>query len=116
MQPGLQAVAEEDDGMYDEANDDEPVDDDEKALQEALALSMMPDAPEANAAVEEKPAAADPQPQPEVDIDADLMKDVIGDLGIDIDAGQLDEIMNEAKKENDAEKDKDKDKKDDSKK
>ena len=31
--------------MYDEANDDEPQDDDEKALQEALALSMLPEAP-----------------------------------------------------------------------
>jgi hypothetical protein len=102
--------------MYDDANDDDPQDDDEKALQEALALSMMPDAPEAQASSEQKPAevADNPQPQPEVDIDADLMKNVIGDLGIDIDPSQLDEIMNEAK--NDAEKEKDKEKEDQNKK
>jgi len=45
VQPGLQQVAEEDDGLYDEDNADEG-DDDEKALQEALALSMLPDAAE----------------------------------------------------------------------
>jgi hypothetical protein len=37
------------------------------------------------------------------------MKDVIGNLGIDIDEGQLDDIVNEAKN---AKKDKDKDKND----
>jgi hypothetical protein len=36
------------------------------------------------------------------------MKDVIGDLGINLDEGQLDDIVNEAKKDG-----KDKDKKDD---
>lgn len=30
--------------MYDDVNEDEPQDDDEKALQEALALSMAPPA------------------------------------------------------------------------
>jgi hypothetical protein len=34
-----------------------------------------------------------------VDIDADFMKDVIGDLGINLDDGQLDDIVNEAKKD-----------------
>ena len=43
VQPGLQGVAEEDDNMYDDDNNDDG-DDDEKALQEALALSMLPDA------------------------------------------------------------------------
>jgi hypothetical protein len=37
------------------------------------------------------------------------MKDVIGNLGIDIDEGQLDDIVNEAKN---AKKDKDRDKSD----
>ena len=77
-------MAEEDDGMYDDANDDEPVDDDEKALQEALALSMLPEE-EAEPKKEEKPKPAKAEPQPEVVIDADFFKDVIGDLGIDID-------------------------------
>lgn len=40
VQPGLQAAA-NDDNMYDDMN--EEGDDDEKALQEALALSMVPD-------------------------------------------------------------------------
>ena len=92
--------------MYDEANEDEPQDDDEKALQEALALSMMPDANEK--AAEVKPAAEkEKEKQPDVDIDEDFMKDVAGDLGIDMDQSQLADIMNEAKKEKD-----DKDKKD----
>ena len=39
--------------MDGDENEDEPQDDDEKALQEALALSMMPNAP----AAEDKEAA-----------------------------------------------------------
>jgi len=39
VQPGLQRVAEEDDGMY----SDDAADDDEAALKEALALSMLPE-------------------------------------------------------------------------
>jgi hypothetical protein len=70
--------------MYD---NDEPEDDDEKALREAIELSKNlagggpEDAqPQPAAKVEEKP--------PEnVDLDADVLKDVIGDLGIDLDDG-----------------------------
>lgn len=81
--------------MYDEGDED----DDEKALREALALSMVPDGlqnEEHRQVEEKKPEAAK---QPEIDIDANFMKDVIGDLGIDIDPNQLDDIMNEAKKD-----------------
>jgi len=90
--------------MYDEGNDDEPQDDDEKALAEALALSMVPDAnvEKVDGGGGEPPKAeAKPAPEeehPEVDIDANFMKDVIGDLGIDMDA---DDLINEAKKDND---------------
>ena len=41
------------------------------------------------------------------------MKDIVGDLGIDMDKKQLADLLNEAKKED---KDKEKDKKDDDKK
>ena len=85
VQPGLASVN-EDDNMYDE----DPVDDEEE-LQKALALSMVP-----NPNAEVKPQAAQPErleteanvPQTQeekVDIDANFMKDVIGELGIDID-------------------------------
>lgn len=102
-------MAEEDDNMYDEADGE---DDDEKALQEALALSMVPDA--AEAAQQEQQPVADPEPaqeekHPDVNIDADFMKGVIGDLGIDIDQSQLEEMVNEAKNDKDK-KDDDKDK------
>jgi hypothetical protein len=81
-------VAEEDDGMY----DDDPNDDAERELQEALALSMVPNsAPEARGEPDSTRAAnapkKDAQPvaeEPQVDIDENFMKDVIGDLGIDI--------------------------------
>ena len=53
----------------------------------------------------------EPEKKPEIDIDANFMKDVIADIGIDIDQSQLDEIVNEAKKDNQNEK-KDADKKD----
>lgn len=70
--------------MYDYA------DDEEKALQEALALSRAK--PETKQIVEEKP-----QPTTaDVDIDENFMKDVIGDLGIDVDAAQLEDIVNQA--------------------
>mmetsp|Transcript_3333 Transcript_3333/g.5531 ORF Transcript_3333/g.5531 Transcript_3333/m.5531 type:complete len:147 (-) Transcript_3333:230-670(-) len=49
VQPGLQAGADEDEGMY----DDDPADDNEKALREALALSMDPNANAAAQAKEE---------------------------------------------------------------
>jgi len=119
VQPGLQGVAEEDDNMYDDDNNEEG-DDDEKALQEALALSMVPDAAAAAGGEQPKPqaAAAEVQKEPDVDIDADFMKDVIGDLGIDMNANDLDDIMKEATNqapEKDADKDADKDKKDDKK-
>lgn len=98
--------------MYDE----DPVDDEEE-LQKALALSMVPD-PNAEA----KPQANPPErletepnvPQTaeeKVDIDANFMKDVIGELGIDIDQNQLDDIVNEAKKD-DKDKKKEEEKKD----
>ena len=72
--------------MYDEGNEDEPQDDDEKALQEALALSMQPN-PAGEKQEPAKPEAKQPEPAPaeNVDLDADLLKDVIGDLGIDLD-------------------------------
>jgi len=102
--------------MYDDANEDEPADDDEKALQEALALSMMPN-PDGKAAEAkpEQPAQENKDGQAagateNVDLDADLLKDVIGDLGIDLDEGQLEDIVNEATNKKDGE---DKDKKDD---
>lgn len=110
-------MAEEDDGMY----EDDPQDDDEKDLQEALALSMLPEGTGAaqndkgpNApAGEAKPAAAQ-QPPPQVEVDADLMKDVIGELGIELDDNQLAEMLDEAKNEVNK-KDEDKDKKDEKK-
>lgn len=118
VQPGLQGVAEEDDNMYDDDNNDDG-DDDEKALQEALALSMVPDAAAAAGGEQPKPQApAEVQKEPDVDIDADFMKDVIGDLGIDMNANDLDAIMKEATNqapEKDGDKDADKDKKDDKK-
>lgn len=100
--------------MYDDVNEDEPQDDDEKALQEALALSMMP-GPESKAA-EAKPDQAAKENKDgqgagateNVDLDADLLKDVIGDLGIDLDEGQLEDIVNEATNKKEGE---DKDKK-----
>jgi hypothetical protein len=63
---------------------DDAADDEEAALKEALALSMMPDKDKAEGEkkVENKPAT---EQKPEVDIDADFMKDVIGDLGIELD-------------------------------
>lgn len=78
--------------MYDEGNEDEPQDDDEKALQEALALSMLPDAEKAAGGKPEPgQEAKKPQPAPggteNVDLDTNLLKDVIGDLGIDLDEG-----------------------------
>lgn len=115
VQPGLQGVTEEDDNMYDDDNNDEG-DDDEKALQEALALSMVPDA---TAAAGEQPkpqaAAAEVAKEPDVDIDADLMKGIIDDLGIDMDAKDLGDFMKEAQNK-DGDKDKDADKKDEDKK
>lgn len=106
----MQQVAEEDDGLYDDDNNEDG-DDDEKALREALALSMMPDAAEKEKAPEVpvKPAE-EPVEAKDVDIDANFMKDVIGDLGIDIDPNDLDGIMDEAKKDADKQEDKDKDK------
>jgi len=101
--------------MYDDGNEDEPQDDDEKALQEALALSMLPN-PDGKAA-EAKPGAKAQENKEgqaaateNVDLDADLLKDVIGDLGIDLDEGQLEDIVNEATNKKEGE---DKDKKDD---
>ena len=85
VQPGL-APVNEDDNMYDE----DPVDDEEE-LQKALALSMVPDAngevkPQANQPERLDTEANVPQTAEEkVDIDANFMKDVIGELGIDID-------------------------------
>ena len=98
--------------MYDEDNNDE--DDDEKALQEALALSMVPDAV---AGEQPKPQApAEAQKEPDVDIDANFMNDVIADLGIDMNPNDLDEIMKEAKnKTTDKDDEKEADKKDEKK-
>jgi hypothetical protein len=69
------------------------------------------------AAAEDKPVASkEPEKQPEVAIDGNLMKDVIDELGLDIDKSALDDIMNEAQKDQDGDKDKDKDMKEDDKK
>ena len=98
---------------------DDAADDDDAALKEALALSMMPEKKD------EKPAENEPQKaegnqaqeqQPQVDIDANLLKDVIGDLGIELDPSQLDDIVNEAKTANKEGDNKDNDKKDEDKK
>lgn len=94
--------------MYDE----DPQDDDEKALAEALALSVLPQGGEESKPEAEK-AKEEVQQEPQVNIDANFMKDVIGDLGIDMDEAQLDDIVNEAKNAN---KDEEKDKKDGDKK
>ena len=101
--------------MYDE----DPNDDAERELQEALALSMVPNsAPEAKgepnstkmAGAPKKEGNQEPakEEQQDVEIDENFMKDVIGDLGIDINESQLNEIVNEAKKK-DEKKDGDKD-------
>ena len=102
------------DNMDGDENEDEPQDDDEKALQEALALSMMPNVP-GEEKKDDQPKKEEPKPkEPEnVDIDADMLKGVIDDLGIDIEENELDDIVNEAKKGED---EKDDDKKDDKKK
>lgn len=106
-QPGLSRVAEEDDGMYSDDGDEEA------ALKEALALSMMPDKKDgAQAEGENKTEAKqEEKAKPEVDIDTDMMKDVIGELGIQLDENALDDIVKEAKNEANKE-EKDKDKKD----
>ena len=44
------------------------------------------------------------------------MKDIVGDLGIDMDQNQLADLINEAKKDDKKDEDKDKDKKDGDKK
>ena len=97
--------------MYD--NDDG--EDEEKALQEALLLSQQPDKPAKDA--EEKKAevpAKDPEPKPttaEVNIDDDFVNEVINDLGIDVNPNELNDLVNEPKKDEEK-KDGDKDKKD----
>ena len=68
---------------------------------------MKPDPTAAAADTTAQPKAAEKEPEPQVDIDADFMKDVIGDLGIDIGEKDMENILKEAKKPED------KDKKDD---
>lgn len=104
--------------MYDDANEDEPQDDDEKALQEALALSILPAPADKTAeAKPEQPGQENKEGQQpaaggteNVALDTNLLKDVIGDLGIDLYEGQLEDIVKEATNKNEGE---DKDKKDD---
>jgi hypothetical protein len=60
VQPGL-AVADEDDGMYDDAGSDEG-DEDERLLAEALALSIAPRAEEAQPEIPEVPQAVETKP------------------------------------------------------
>lgn len=62
----------------------------------------------AQPAEQKQPEAAVAEKVPE--IDANMMADVIGDLGIDIDPNDLDGIIDEAKKDADK-KDEDKEKK-----
>ena len=90
--------------MYDEAA---AQDEDEKALQEALLLSKMPDKPaeakpEAPKPAEVKPSTAD------VNLDQDFLNEVINDLGIDVDPNALRDLVNDGKKEEKKEGDKDK--------
>ena len=62
-------------------------------------------------------AATEAAKEPDVDIDADLMKGIIDDLGIDMDAKDLGDFMKEAQnKAPEKDGDKDADKKDEDKK
>lgn len=90
VQPGLQAK-DDDDNMYDEADED-------KTLQEALALSNPNYKPEPAAkpeAVAAKPANPAPATTADVPIDKDFIADVIGDLGIDVDADDLGNLVDD---------------------
>ena len=84
--------------------DDDPQDDAERELQEALALSMIPNTlPEQpnvpdTTKLENAPKKEEAPAEQKVDIDENFMKDVIGDLGLDINDSQLNELVNEAKK------------------
>lgn len=91
VQPGLQAAA-NDDNMYDDMN--EEGDDDEKALQEALALSMVPDKTDDQPAQPKPEVAKQPEKQPEVDINEDFLKELAGELDIHLDQNELGDIMN----------------------
>ena len=93
--------------MYDEAA---AQDEDEKALQEALLLSKMPDKPaevkpEAVKPAEVKPTTAD------VNLDQDFLNEVINDLGIDVDPNALGDLVNDGKKEEKKDDDKKEEKK-----
>lgn len=85
----------------------EDVDEDEKTLQEALALSRVPDKkPEEEKKEEPKP---DKQPTTEdVAIDQNFLEDVINELGIDVDPTALDDLMKDDKPKDGDDKDKDK--------
>jgi len=87
VQPGLQAV--DDDNMYED--DDE----DEQQLKEALALSMPtePKKPEEKKEEPPKPVVKDQPTTADVNIDEDFLKDVIGDLGIDVDPNAISDLM-----------------------
>ena len=106
VQPGLQAN-DDDDNMYDEADED-------KTLQEALALSNPNYKPEPAAKPDEAEAAKPANPAPattaDVAIDEAFINDVIGDLGIDVDAAALGDLVDDGKKDGDKKKE-DKEKK-----
>ena len=100
VQPGLQAAnADDDDGMYDE-------DEDERNIALALAMSNPDGAQAADSNAEDPKEEIKPAEAENVDIDANFMKDVIGDIGIDIDPTQLDDIVNQVKNTEDDKKDK----------
>lgn len=106
VQPGLQAN-DDDDNMYDDADED-------KTLQEALALSNPNYKPEPAAKPEEVKEAAKPAPATTADVamDEDFIKDVIDGMGIDVDADALKDLVDDGKKEGEKKDDgKDKEKK-----
>jgi hypothetical protein len=53
---------------------------------------------EENKALQANVVQSNPKEVIDVKIDEDFMKDVIGDLGIDLDDSQLGDLVNEAKK------------------
>lgn len=90
----------------------EDVDDDEKALQEALALSNQIDPPKAAEEVKKevpKPVVQEQPTTADVNIDEDFLKDVIGDLGIDVDPNALGDLMDSKPEEEKKDKKDDKD-------
>lgn len=94
MQPGLQANHDDDDNMYDEADED-------KTLQEALALSNPNYKPEPAKAEEAKAEVPKPAPATtaDVNIDEGFIKDVAGEMGIDLDPSVFGDLVDNKKDE-----------------